>query len=288
VSRGRWAIALGLLAGAALAACGAPDGVLRASVDEHTRHRFAGTDLEVRVGALRDGEEFSLWRGATQVAAGPIGYDEGLPATIAGRACQLEASGWYEGTSSQVNPALDPERARPTSRDVVTRHYRGLNVVVRCSDGPAPGTDAATLGARPLPAFLPTLLLLLLGALTYLLVMGDRVGAGLGVALLALGAALGLGAWLADGVYALTYVLAYVGFGVVGLVGGALWHNDQRAAALAGALGAVGGALPLVLRAPLWRPGAPLLATLVGAATGVALLVLVTLWPTGADAGSRR
>lgn len=282
------AIVLTCLGVCALVACGPPEHVLRASVDEHARHRFPGTDLEVRVGALRDGEEFSLWQGGTQVAAGPIGYDEGVPATIAGRACQLEASGWYEGTSTQRNPALDPDQARPTSRDIQTRHYRGLNVVVRCADGPAPGTDAATLGARPLPAFAPTLLLLLLGALAYVLVMRDRVGAGLGALLLAVGAAIGLGVALADGAYALTYTLAYVGFGAAGLVVGAVWHNDHRAAAIAGGLGAVGGALPLALRAPLWRPGAPLLATAVGAAVGLTLLVTVTMWPRGAAAGSRR
>lgn len=252
-----------------LVGCGRPSGTLRASVDEHSRHVFTGTGFAVEVGGLDPQDEVVLTYRDEVIARGPIGYDEGLPAALPGRACQLQFSGWYDGTSTTYNPALE----RPTSRDLRTRTYRGVNVQITCADGPVPGTDAATPGAQALPAFAGVLALLLLGGLVATLAARERWGWLLLSLLLGAAGAVALAVLLADGTYVLSYLLAYLGFAVIGAILGHVAHEGHRVPAGSATVAALVGGFAPALAWARWSPGGPVLALVLGALAGLVTLV---------------
>ena len=272
--------ALLLLLACVALGCGRPDDALRASVDEHGRHIFSGTGFAVQVGGLNDADEVVLTYRDVPIARGPIGYDEGLPADVDGRPCQLQFSGWYEGTSTSYNPAI----ARPTARDLRSRSYRGVNVVITCADGPVPGTDAATRGARPLPAFAGVLVLLLVGGLIAWLADRERWGWLLLTLLLGAVGAIALAVLVADGLYVVTYLIAYVGFAVIGMFAGHVWHEGKVVPAVSATIAALAGAFALALGPPRWAPGRPVLALVIGAVAALVTLIVAIAVAPGTDA----
>ncbi len=277
-------VALWLLACVALG-CGRPSDALRASVDEHGHHEFTGTGFAVQVGGLNDLDEVTLTYRGVEVARGPIGYDEGLPAAVDGRPCQLQFSGWYEGSSTSYNPAIE----RPTARDLRTRNYRGVNVAITCADGPVPGTDAATLGARPFPAFAGVLALLLIGGVLAWLAARERWGWLLLTLLLGAVGAVALAVVLADGLYVVAYLVAYLGFAIIGTFTAHVWLEDQPVPAISATVAALVGAFALALGPDRWAPGRPVLALIVGAVAGVVTLVVaVTVAPKASGSSSTR
>jgi hypothetical protein len=259
-----------------IAACG-DRGATRATVDERANYNFPGTPLEVGVA-----DDVGAWIDKALVGRVPREPGATMPVPFEGRDCALAVV----GTSTVREDSPKNDRAKRTS-DLRFREYKAAELELRCVDGPAPGAAGTQRGGNPRKALVWILPGIVLGFLAGLLI--DRAKqpeagngatlAALAMAVVAVGAAVGLAFVMFAGWYKLSLGALMLVVTGAAMLAGAQWRVHPMAS-VAGVLAPVVGAVGFGARLSAWTYAAPLAA--LGVAAGVwlvATIIVLSIWP---------
>lgn len=269
-----------------LIGCGKPSPTIEAQVGDDQWRRFPGTDLELRLDHV-DGTLQVALRDKV-LASGPAKVGTTLAITLDDQPCEVVVQNTYQDTSTRVRPSLDrgPGAPKPQSRDLQTRTYQGLTVLLRSSAGPVPGSDAFLRGARALPSLPWGLPGLILGLICGLLARPEgRDGARMARAgtfgILALIAAGVCASAMLQGAYAVTYGILFGAWAIAGIIGGRLAEPRGKHTAATFTILAVATPFALAAARPAWGVGLPIVALLAaGVLAVIGLVIAVSIKPT--------
>ncbi len=248
--------------------CGTPERTVKASVAEDTWQTLKPSTLQARTGQL-EGGKLELAQNDKVIAVGPLGPGVQIPVTVDGHPCVVTELSEYQDSHTTTTKS---RRANWTNTK--TTEWQGVNLELSCTDGPVPGTDASKRGSNPRRSFPPIMSGVAFGLGVGVLAERERWGLMFLIALGGLAAGVAMVMLLGQGSYDIPLGLAFLGYAVIGVIGGvSSTRMGKPIIAIASAGPAVFAAIPVVLLHHTWSPGGPLVG--LAAALGAAIIGVV-------------